>query len=126
MAEVEFPLRLQLGLDSERRPVHDDPKRARSDEGEVPDSTAMNEFETQSPRTATSAEVTLRLRKLKEQLTRDPLDEIAALVQTLTYGAMIELSDAIWKVQSEGSAVTRENLPALLHRWSQSHLGRGS
>jgi hypothetical protein len=33
---------------------------------------------------------------------------------------MIELSDAIWKVQSEGSAVTRENLPALLHRWSKS------
>lgn len=51
---------------------------------------------------------------------REPLDEIATLVQALTYGEMIELSEAMWKCQTEGSAVTQETLPALLHRWSQS------
>jgi len=62
----------------------------------------------------------INLRKLQEQLDRNPLDEIAMLVQALTYGEMIELAEAMWKVQPEGSAVTEENLPALLHRWSKS------
>jgi hypothetical protein len=53
--------------------------------------------------------------------TPTPLDDIAALVQTLTYGEMIELSEALWKSRSEG-AVTGETLPPLLHRWSASHL----
>ena len=65
-------------------------------------------------------DASMKLRTLQDRFTRDPLDEIAMLVQGLTYGAMIELSDAIWNVQSEGTAVTRENLPALLHRWSTS------
>jgi hypothetical protein len=62
----------------------------------------------------------VNLRKLQEQLDRKPLDEIAMLVQALTYGEMIELAEAMWKVQPDGSAVTQENLPALLHRWSKS------
>lgn len=62
----------------------------------------------------------INLRKLQEQLDRNPLDEIAMLVQALTYGEMIELAEAMWKVQPDGSAVTQENLPALLHRWSKS------
>jgi hypothetical protein len=62
----------------------------------------------------------VNLRKLQEQLDRQPLDEIAMLVQALTYGEMIELAEGMWKVQPEGAAVTQENLPALLHRWSKS------
>lgn len=62
----------------------------------------------------------INLRKLQEQLDRRPLDEIAMLVRALTYGEMIELAEGMWKVQPEGAAVTQENLPALLHRWSQS------
>ncbi len=62
----------------------------------------------------------INLRKLQEQLDRKPLDEIAMLVQALTYGEMIELAEAMWKVQPEGTAVTQDNLPALLHRWSKS------
>ncbi len=62
----------------------------------------------------------ISLRKLQEQLERQPLDEIAMLVRALTYGEMIELAEGMWKVQPEGSAVTQENLPALLHKWSQS------
>ncbi len=62
----------------------------------------------------------VNLRRLQEQLDRQPLDEIAMLVRALTYGEMIELAEGMWKVQPEGAAVTQENLPSLLHRWSQS------
>ena len=62
----------------------------------------------------------VNLRKLQEQLDRNRLDEIAALVLSLTYGEMIELADAIWKAQPEGAGITQENLSALLHRWSKS------
>jgi hypothetical protein len=50
------------------------------------------------------------------------LDEIARLVRGLIYGDMIDFSDAIWNSQPVGSAVTQQNLPELLHRWSISHL----
>ena len=62
----------------------------------------------------------VNLRKIEERLARKPLDEIATLIQGLTYGEMIELAQVMWKSQSEGSAVTQENLPALLYRWSKS------
>jgi hypothetical protein len=72
------------------------------------------------------AGTTVNLRKLQEQLSRKPLDEIATLVSVLTYGEMIELSEAIWRAQSERSAITLENFPALLHRWSKSRSAAGS
>jgi hypothetical protein len=50
--------------------------------------------------------------------TREPLDEIATVVRGLTYGEMIEFAETLWKAQPEGSAITQENLPSLLHRWS--------
>jgi hypothetical protein len=50
-----------------------------------------------------------------------PLDDIAALVQTLTYGEMMEFSEALWKCRTE-AGVTGETLPPLLHRWSANHL----
>jgi len=62
----------------------------------------------------------INMRRLQEQLDRQPLDEIAMLMRALTYGEMIELAEGMWKVQPEGAAVTQDNLPALLHRWSQS------
>ena len=69
---------------------------------------------------AMSTETAVKLRKLEERLTRKPIDEIATLVQGLTYGEMIELAQAMWEAQPEGSAVTQENLPVLLHCWSKS------
>jgi hypothetical protein len=62
----------------------------------------------------------INLRKFQEQLNRNRLDEIAGLVLALTYGEMIEMANAIWETQPEGSAITQDNLPALLHRWSKS------
>jgi hypothetical protein len=65
----------------------------------------------------------VNLRQLEEQLTRRPLDEMATLVQGLTYGDMMDLAKAVWKAQPEGSAITQENLSLLLYRWSKSHSG---
>jgi hypothetical protein len=82
----------------------------------------MNEIDTTSHRTAemrTGGYIDLR--KLGERVPRRPLDDIASLVQGLTYGEMMELAEVLWKVQPEGSTVTQENLPELLHRWSKSH-----
>jgi hypothetical protein len=62
----------------------------------------------------------ISLRKFQEQLDRNCLDEIALLLLALTYGEMVELADAIWSAQPEGTAITKENLPALLYRWSKS------
>jgi hypothetical protein len=62
----------------------------------------------------------VNLRRLQEQLDRNRLDEIATLVLALTYGEMIDLANAIWKAQPDGSPLTQETLPALLYRWSKA------
>jgi hypothetical protein len=67
-----------------------------------------------------SAAPRVDLRRLQEQLSRKPLDEMAVLVCALTYGEMIELAEAIWNTQPEGLPITQDNLPALLHRWAKS------
>jgi hypothetical protein len=90
-------------------------RQAASDDG------ARNRFDVRNHyEVAMNTGTNVNLRKLQEQLDRQPLDEIAMLVQALTYGEMIELAEGMWKVQPDGSAVTQENLPALLHRWSKS------
>jgi hypothetical protein len=85
----------------------------------------MNEIDTTNYR---KAEVRtgryIDLREVGERVPRGPLDEIASLIQGLTFGEMMELAEVLWKVQPEGSAITQENLPVLLHRWSKSHSAR--
>jgi hypothetical protein len=51
---------------------------------------------------------------------RDRLDEIATLMRTLTYGEMMELAHAIWKIRPEGAEIDQYNLPMMLHLWSTS------
>ena len=125
MAEAEFPKRpLALG-DTEWPPQSDDYRsgsdgasadgQAVSYDGARTLSEVRNHYEV-----AMNTGTNVNLRKLQEQLDRQPLDEIAMLVQALTYGEMIELAEGMWRVQPEGAAVTQENLPALLHRWSKS------
>jgi hypothetical protein len=57
---------------------------------------------------------------VKEAITRKPLDEIATLVRSLTYAEMMELAEGIWKTKPEDAAITAENLPVILHKWSQA------
>ena len=127
MADVEFLRRTLLRRDLERRPIPDhyrprEAHRVRGVELEPSDSCAMNEIDVTNHRKAEgSTERCINQRKAVERLPRRALDEMASLVQALTYGEMVELAEVLWKVQPEGSAVTRENLPELLHRWSTSH-----
>jgi hypothetical protein len=125
MAEIEFPKRPPTLGEIDRRVATDGNRQARNGVGfvrrETIDGAARNGFDTRNHQEVSmNTGTSVNLRKLQEQLDRKPLDEIAMLVQALTYGEMIELAEAMWKVQPEGSAVTQENLPALLHRWSKS------
>src|SRR5258708_25218780 len=124
MVEAEFPKRPPASGETDWRPSIDyrserdgagPVRQAASDDG------ARNRFDVKNDYEVAMNTVTnVNLRKLQEQLDRQPLDEIAMLVQALTYGEMIELAEGMWKVQPDGSTVTQENLPALLHRWSKS------
>jgi hypothetical protein len=62
----------------------------------------------------------VNLQKLEEQLARGPVDEIAALMRALTYGQMMELAEGLWNLNGQGSEISKDNLPGLLHRWSTS------
>jgi hypothetical protein len=126
VAEIEFPKR-PLTLDEIfRRPMADN-DRSEHEEDAAParyagaDGRTTNGFDVGNDyEVAMNSGANINLRRLQETLDRQPLDEIAMLVRALTYGEMIELAEGMWKVQPDGSAVTQENLPALLHRWSQS------
>ncbi len=125
MAEGEFPKRLQLPriLERRRAPAAFQLEATHGESGgeiEASDS-PTNEADTRGHRGGeTNTEATLSLQEVKRQPPL-PLDEIATVIQSLTYGEMIEFSEAMWKNRPEGSAVRLENLPELLHRWSTSH-----
>ena len=126
MAEGEFPKRLQLPriLERHRAPAAFQLEAIHGEsDGEIEASDSpTNEADTRGHRGGEmNTEATLSLREAKRQPPL-PLDEIATVIQSLTYGEMIELSEAMWKNRPNGSAVTLENLPELLHRWSTSHL----
>ena len=55
-----------------------------------------------------------------DQIRADPLDQIAALVQSLTYGEMITFAEAIWQHQPADTAPSQDGLPMLLYRWANS------
>jgi hypothetical protein len=125
VAEIEFPKRPSMLDDILRRTLTDNYRSGR--DGAEPvrhaaaDDGAGGEFDMSNHyEAAMNSGTNINLRRLQEQLDRQPLDEIAMLVRALTYGEMIELAEGMWKVQPEGAAVTQDNLPALLHRWSQS------
>jgi len=48
---------------------------------------------------------------------REPLDEIAFLTRSLTYGDMIELATALWNARGD-KPVTLESMPNILHKWA--------
>ena len=48
----------------------------------------------------------------------NPLDDIATLVRSLTYGEMMDLAATLWKMRPEGKEVTVQELPGMWHRWS--------
>src|ERR1700730_16991932 len=110
MVEVEFPKRAPTLGDLDRRPLADDYRPGRNGASsirrEMPDGVARNGIDTRNHQEVSmNTGTSVNLRKLQEQLDRKPLDEIAMLVQALTYGEMIELAKGFRKVQTDGSAV---------------------
>ncbi|MBO0751195.1 MAG: hypothetical protein J2P54_00650 [Bradyrhizobiaceae bacterium] len=69
--------------------------------------------------------VGINLRKFEDELKRNRLGEIAALVRTLTYGEMMELADAIWRTRQEGT-VDQHSLPRMLHLWASPPADRSA
>ena len=61
----------------------------------------------------------VNLKKLESDLSRNPLDEIAAAVRKLTFGEMHELADGIWGARP-GDVIESDALPGMLHKWSVS------
>ena len=125
MADVIFPKRAPMPRELDTRPVPDDyrPKnlRMRASIYEDGENYQTDEFHEQNYSEA-SAEVAsqVNLRKLEHELNRNPLNEIATMMRALTYGEMMELAQAIWKIRPEGEGVNQDSLPMLLHRWSTS------
>jgi hypothetical protein len=125
VADTEIPKRASMLDDILRRSLTDN-YRSRRDGAEAvrhvaQDAGTGDEFDMSNRyEGAMNSGTNINMRRLQEQLDRQPLDEIAMLVRALTYGEMIELAEGMWKVQPDGTVVTQENLPALLHKWSQS------
>jgi hypothetical protein len=47
-----------------------------------------------------------------------PLDELALMIGTLTYGEMIELAEKMWAKKQTDGALAESDLPPMLHRWA--------
>jgi hypothetical protein len=59
------------------------------------------------------------VQRLAEPLQRQTIEEIAALLRTLTYGEMIELAEGLWEARPL-TDFSKDSVPALLHRWAMS------
>jgi hypothetical protein len=127
MTEVEFPKRARAPRELESRPVPHDyrPKQLRmgpvlrAEDEHAAETTLRPPMSLDGEAVPESAVI---LRKLEAELGRRPLEEIARLVRSLTYGEMIELASSMSEVQPEGSVITADNLPNILYRWSTARV----
>src|SRR6266849_9220433 len=125
MADVIFPKRAPTPRELDARPIPSDyrPRRVRLlvSSGAESEGYYGDELSDQNYSEA-SMEISGRddLHKSEDELSRDRLNEIATLVRTLTYGEMMELAHAIWKIRPEGEEVDQYSLPMMLHLWSTS------
>jgi hypothetical protein len=125
MDDVIFPKRAPSPRELDARPIPSDyrPKKMRllesSDmESESYDGDDLRDQDYSEPTMDFSGQ--LSLHKLEDELSRNRLNEIATLMRTLTYGEMMELARAIWKIRPEGEEVDQYSLPMMLHLWSTS------
>ena len=66
-------------------------------------------LEREKPEDEMNAAGRVNLQKLEEELARGALEEIAALMRTLTYGEMIELAEGLCNVNGQGSEISKDN-----------------
>jgi hypothetical protein len=127
MTEVEYPKRARTPRELESRPIPDDyrPKQLRMGpvvRAEAEHAAEDNFRPPMGPDGGAVPESSVILRKLEAELGRRPVEEIARLVRSLTYGEMIELAASMLEVQPEGLVVTADNLPNMFYRWSIARL----
>ena len=132
MADVIFPKRAPMPRELDTRPIASDyrPKRMRllggrsvEDESYYGDELHDQDYSQAPLEISDEVGVGSRedgLRRPHLELARNRLNEIATLMRSLTYGEMIELAQAIWKIRPEGEEVDQRNLPVMLHLWSTS------
>jgi hypothetical protein len=131
MADVIFPKRALMPRELDTRPIASDyrPKRMRllgrgivEDESYYGDELHDQDYSQAPLEISDDVIVGRREDELRRPLEigRNRLNEIATLVRSLTYGEMIELAQAIWKIRPEGEDVDQRNLPVMLHLWSTS------
>ena len=123
MTEVEFPTRARPPRELNSRPLPDDyrPKQLRMGHvvrAEAEHAADSNIHRPMGADEGTGPESAVILRKLEAELGR----RIARLVRSLTYGEMIELASSMSEVEPKGSAITADNLPNMLYRWSTARL----
>jgi hypothetical protein len=130
MADVIFPKRASTPRELDTRPIPSDyrPKRMRlfdtsGTESESYYGDELHGHDYSEASLEISGEFSPHqseeeLSRNRLQLGRDRLNEIATLMRGLTYGEMIELAQAIWKIRPEGEEVCQHNLPMMLHLWS--------
>ena len=125
MADVMFPKRPPTPRERDTRPIPSDyrPKRMHLLDASGAESEGYYDDDL---RDQDDAEVAmdfsgqLRLPRPADELSRSRLNEIATLMRALTYGEMIELARAIWKIRPQGEEVDQYSLPMMLHLWSTS------
>src|ERR1700676_470173 len=127
MTEVKFAKRARTPRELESRRIPDDyrPKQLRMGPVVRAEAEHAAEDNFRPPMGADGGAVpesTVIMRKLEAELGRRPVEEIARLVRSLTYGEMIELAASLLEVQPEGSVITADNLPNMLYRWSTASL----
>jgi hypothetical protein len=116
MIDVLFPKRALAARERDTRPVPSDfrPKPLRDARVAGGDG-----FYGGEPGSGLVDGAGIDLSKFEDDLNRNRLEEIATLVRALTYGEMMELAQAIWKIRPEG-AIDLQSLPMMLHLWSTS------
>ncbi len=124
MADVIFPKRVPTPRELDTRPIPSDyrPKRVRLLDGSSTQSEGYYGDElTNQNYSEASMEISGRVNLPRpDEFGGDRLNEIATLMRTLTYGEMMELAHAIWKIRPEGEEVDQYSLPMMLHLWSTS------
>ncbi len=124
MADVIFPKRVPTPRELDTRPIPSDyrPKRVRLLDGSSTQSEGYYGDElTNQNYSEASMEISGRVNLPRpDEFGGDRLNEIATLMRTLTYGEMMELAHAIWKIRPEGAEVDQYSLPMMLHLWSTS------
>jgi hypothetical protein len=124
MADVIFPKRAPTPRELDTRPIPSDyrPRRVRLLDGSSTESESYDGDElTNQNYSEASMEISGPINLPGPgAFGGDRLNEIATLVRTLTYGEMMELAHAIWKIRPEGAEIDQYNLPMMLHLWSTS------